>query len=158
MGASVRSLLPCARFLADKLLHVGLPMTALLKATIPQLTVPDVVRTAEYYRDVFGFTIAGYWKNPPVFAIVQRDNVELYFNQATSGTQPRTGRAPGAYDVYIRVGGIESLITELTTRGANIIDGPADREYLMREFVVSDCNGLVIAFGEPIHGSQERGL
>lgn len=30
-------------------------------AAIPQFTVPDVVRTAEYYRDVLGFTIADYW-------------------------------------------------------------------------------------------------
>jgi hypothetical protein len=28
-------------------------------AVVPQFTVPDVVRTAEYYRDVLGFHIAG---------------------------------------------------------------------------------------------------
>ena len=32
-----------------------------LTAVVPQFTVPDLVRTAEYYRDVLGFHIAGYW-------------------------------------------------------------------------------------------------
>ena len=58
-------------------------------AAIPQFAVPDLVRTAEYYRDVLGFTIAGYWdgehvslvpETPPVFAIVWRDQVQVFFN------------------------------------------------------------------------------
>lgn len=28
---------------------------------VPQFTVPDLVRTTEFYRDVLGFQIAGYW-------------------------------------------------------------------------------------------------
>jgi predicted enzyme related to lactoylglutathione lyase len=120
-----------------------------LRATIPQFTVTDVVRTAEYYRDVLGFTIAGYWQEPPVFAIVHRDDVEVFFNQAAPGTEPRTGRAPGAYDAYVRVDDIDSFAAEVAQRGANIIEGPTTREYGMRELVVSDCNGLILAFGEP---------
>jgi hypothetical protein len=30
------------------------------KSATPQFTVPDLVRTGEYYRDVLGFEIAGY--------------------------------------------------------------------------------------------------
>jgi hypothetical protein len=36
------------------------------KAAVPQFTVPDVVRAAEYYRDVLGFQIAGYWNGERV--------------------------------------------------------------------------------------------
>ena len=35
-------------------------------AAVPQFTVPDLVRTAEYYRDVLGFQIAGYWDGEQV--------------------------------------------------------------------------------------------
>jgi len=28
---------------------------------VPQFSVPDLVRTAEYYRDVLGFEIDSYW-------------------------------------------------------------------------------------------------
>jgi catechol 2,3-dioxygenase-like lactoylglutathione lyase family enzyme len=117
------------------------------EAAVPQFTVPDVVQTAEYYRDVLGFKIAGYWADPPVFAIVWRDQVELFFNRAT-GSEVRTGRAPGAYDAYLRIRGVEALAEELRARGADIIDGPSVRIYEQRELVITDCNGLVIAFGE----------
>ena len=123
---------------------------------VPQFTVPDLVRTAEYYRDVFGFQIAGYWDGervslatdpPPVFGIVWRDQIQVFFNRAD---QPdvRTGRAEGACDAYFRVTGIDALAEELRTRGADILDGPEDRIYGQRELVVADCNGLILAFGE----------
>jgi hypothetical protein len=54
--------------------------TIRIDSVSPQFTVPDVVQTAEHYRDVLGFTIAGYWQTPPVFAIVARDKVEIFFN------------------------------------------------------------------------------
>ena len=132
------------------------PTTISFVAAVPQFTAPDLVRTAEYYRDVLGFRIAGYWDGervsftadpPPVFAIVSRDQVQVFFNRAD---QPdvRTGRAEGAYDAYLRVIGIDALAEELRTRGAEILDGPEDRIYGQRELVVRDCNGLVLAFGE----------
>jgi catechol 2,3-dioxygenase-like lactoylglutathione lyase family enzyme len=119
-----------------------------LHSIVPQFTVPDVVQTAEYYRDVWGFRIVGYWKDPPVFAIVELDGIELFFNQAIPGTTPRTGRARGGYDVYLRVRGLDDLAARLGGRGAAILEGPVQREYGSRELVVIDCNGLVLALGE----------
>src|SRR5438105_680096 len=118
-------------------------------AAVPQ-------RTAEYYRDVLGFQIAGYWDGvrvnstadtPPVFAILWRDQVQVFFNRAD---QPdvRTRRAQGGYHAYLRVEGIDALAEELRTRGADILDGPEDRVYGQGELVVRDCNGLVLAFGD----------
>jgi catechol 2,3-dioxygenase-like lactoylglutathione lyase family enzyme len=130
--------------------------TIRFEGAVPQFTVPDLVRTAEYYRDVLGFQIAGYWDGErvslvpdtsPVFAIVWRNQVQVFFNRAD---QPdvRTGRAEGACDAYFRVIRIDELAEELRARGADIIDGPEDRIYGQRELVISDCNGLVLAFGE----------
>ena len=34
------------------------------EAAVPQFTVPDLVRTAEYYRDVLGFTLFAGGKHP----------------------------------------------------------------------------------------------
>ena len=128
------------------------------EAAVPQFTVPDLVRTAEYYRDVLGFRIAGYRDGErvslvpdthPVFAIVWRDQVQVFFNRAD---QPvvRTGRADGTCDAYFRVTGIDALAEELRARGADIIDGPEDRVYQQRELVISDCNDLILCFGEAI--------
>ena len=37
------------------------PTTISFIAAVPQFAVADLVRTTEYYRDVLGFQIAGYW-------------------------------------------------------------------------------------------------
>ncbi len=134
------------------------PATIQFEAAVPQFTVPDVVQTAEYYRDVLGFQIAGYWNGesagfetepPPVFGIVRRDKIQVFFNRADQ-SEVRTGRAEGAYDAYLRVTGLDALAAELRSRGADLIDGPEDRVYGQRELVVRDCNGLIVAFGEDI--------
>ena len=132
------------------------PATIRFDAAVPQFTVPDVVQTARYYRDVLGFQIAGFWNGervslaedpPPVFGIVWRDRIEVFFNRADC-SELRTGRAEGACDAYLRVRGLDALAAELRTRGADILDGPEDRVYGQRELVVRDCNGLILAFGE----------
>ena len=136
------------------------PTTISFVAAVPQFTVPDLVRTAEYYRDVLGFQIAGYWDgehvslvpdSSPVFAIVWRDQVQVFFNRAD---QPdvRTRPAEDAPNVYLRVTGVDALAEELRTRGADIIDRPEDRTYAQRELVVKDCNELILCFGEDTSG------
>ena len=136
------------------------PSTISFIAAVPQFTVPDLVRTAEYYRDVLGFQIAGYWDGasvslepdtPPVFAIVWRDEVQVFFSRAD---QPdvRIHPAEGAPDVYLRVTGIDALAEELRAHGADIVDGPEDRVYGQREVVMKDCNGLILCFGEDTSG------
>ena len=133
-------------------------MTIRFDAAIPQFTVPDLVRTAEYYRDVLGFQIAGYWDGeqvslvpdtPPVFAIVWRDSVRVFFNRADQ-SDVRTGRAEGAYDAGFQIIGVDDLAAELRARGADILDGPESRVYGQRELVVRDCNGLILCFAEAL--------
>ena len=130
----------------------------LLSAT-PQFTVIDLVRTAEYYRDVLGFEIAGYWDGeqmtaepaatPPYFAIVSRDDVQIFLNRA-DGTSVRTGRSEVAYDVYFSVTEVDRLARELREHGADILDGPEDRVYGQRELIIRECNGLIFAFAETV--------
>jgi catechol 2,3-dioxygenase-like lactoylglutathione lyase family enzyme len=129
-------------------------------AAVPQFTVPDVVQTAEYYRNVLGFQIAGYWNGervsfatdpPPVFAIVWRDQIQMFFNRADE-PEVRARPTEGAPHAYLRVTGIDALAEELRSRGAEILDGPEDRTYGQRELVVTDCNGLILCFGEDASG------
>lgn len=126
------------------------------ESAVPQFTVPDLVRTGEYYRDILGFQIAGYWdgeqaslvpETAPLFAIVHRDNVQVFFNRANQ-SNVRTGRADGAYDAFFQVTGIDALAAELRSRGADILDGPETRVYGKRELVIKDCNGLILCFAE----------
>lgn len=125
--------------------------------------MPDLVRTTEYYRDVLGFQIAGYWdgesvslapNSPPVFAIVWRDNVRVFFSLADQ-SEVQTGRSQDAPAAYFQIVGVDELAPELRERGAEIIHGPEDRVYQQRELVVKDCNELVLCFGEDTSGRAD---
>ena len=51
----------------------------------PQVVVTDVVRTVEYYRDELGFNSIGYFPDPPVYAMVERDGFQIHFGKNDSG-------------------------------------------------------------------------
>jgi len=123
--------------------------TANLTAICPQFIVPDVVATAEYYRDVLGFKILGYFLDPPVFAMVARDVAEIHFGKidATAEPSPNLQRRKGlGSDAYIWTNDLHALHAELKERRANIIEGPVQRIYNCLELVVDDLNGFRLVF------------
>jgi hypothetical protein len=121
---------------------------------VPQFSVSDVLATVQYYRDRFGFVVGDLVADPPVWGAVGRDDVEIFFNRLPTGasSHPRI-RALGAYDAYFRVTGVDQLAADFRERGAVIREGPVTRIYDMREVVVEDLNGLILAFGEPVDRS-----
>jgi hypothetical protein len=71
----------------------------------PQFVVPDVM-AAEYYRDVPGFRILGYFLDPPIFAMVARDTVEIHFGKpAMVCFLPRTPNVAGVASVSTLISG-----------------------------------------------------
>ena len=115
----------------------------------PQLVVPDVVRTAEYYRDNLGFKILGYFLDPPVYAIVRRGNVELHFGKGDSDkTASNEDIRCGSMEAYIFVDHIDELYQELTAAGVDMPYPPTERVYGRREIEVTDCDRHKIVFGE----------
>jgi catechol 2,3-dioxygenase-like lactoylglutathione lyase family enzyme len=114
--------------------------------------VDDVFATAEFYRDVLGFTFDEFFGVPPSFVMVQRDDVNIMFRQVWPPRAPvaRPNRTimDETFDAYVYVSNVDQLATELRAKKADIIEGPVDRIYDMRELLVRDCNGYVIAFGQ----------
>ena len=122
---------------------------AVLKQAAPQFVVPDVVHTAEYYRDILGFKILGYFAEPPVFAMVARDGVEIHFGKADGEILVNeTQRRGVGCDAYIFVDDVHALYDEFTASGADIIEGPIRRAYNCVEITVKDRNGYLLVFGE----------
>ena len=122
---------------------------AKLTAICPTFVVKDVVATAEYYRDVLGFKILGYFLDPPVFAMVARDVAEIHFGKidANSEPAPNSVRRKGlGTDAYIWTNDLDALHAELKERGANITEGPIQRVYNCLELVVEDLNGFRLVF------------
>lgn len=114
-----------------------------------QFVVDDVVKTAEYYRDILGFEILGYFAEPPVYAMVARGGVEMHFGKADAEPQASsTELRRVGFDAYIWVDDIQGLFDELTAAGADIVEGPVKRVYESTEVVIKDCNGFTLVFGD----------
>jgi uncharacterized glyoxalase superfamily protein PhnB len=132
--------------------------TAQLKTISPQFVVPDVIIAAEYYRDVLGFQILGYFYEPPVYSIVRRDAVEIHLGKADANADaaaaPNTPHREDSIDAYIWVDDVDALFQELKSRGATIVEPPTVRVYKCYEMVVEDKFGFRIAFGMDV--SQGR--
>jgi catechol 2,3-dioxygenase-like lactoylglutathione lyase family enzyme len=118
------------------------------KSICPHFVVSDVVASAEYYRDVLGFKIMGYWFDPPVFAIVARDNVEIQLGKSDDATPPSPNRVrrEDGLDAYIWVDNVDALYAELQGRGAKILEPPAMRVYKCYELLVEDNYGVRLCF------------
>ena len=116
----------------------------------PQFVVPDVVKSAEYYRDKLGFEILGYFLDPPVFAIVRRGGAEIHLGKSDNGAvnvNESVRRGLGT-DAYIFISDVISLHDELRLNGANIIEGPIERPYGRIELTIRDHDGYQLVFGE----------
>lgn len=121
----------------------------IFKSIAPSFVVNNVVTTAEYYRDVLGFEVLGYFADPPVFAMVGRGGVEIHFGKADAESQRSNLELRKiSSDAYIWVDDVEALFHELKASGADIVEGPTRRIYDCVEMEVRDCNGFKLVFSQ----------
>ena len=105
----------------------------------PVLHVPDVVGTAAFYRDVLGFT----WDfGDDTYAVVWRDNSAIHF--------VKDDARPKGIHLFQWVKDVDAYYKEIVGRGANVAKEPANQPYGIREFGVSDVNGVGVVFGQEI--------
>jgi uncharacterized protein (TIGR02246 family) len=120
-------------------------------AAVPVLQVASVRRSIAWYRDALGFgtdsvTVVG---DDPVFAILQRDGVELMLQNAHDAPAGpvRTVRNGLAMDVYLRVRNVEAARTQALAHATAVSEIVA-RPYGCREFDVVDPDGHILVVGE----------
>jgi uncharacterized glyoxalase superfamily protein PhnB len=123
---------------------------ARFRSVNPHFVVRDVVEAAEYYRDVFGFKILGYFWDPPVFAMVGRDDVVIQFGRIDHGQNvaPNRARRDEALDAYIWVDDVDALYAELKGKGAKIVEEPKHQVWNCYEFAVEDASGFRLVFSK----------
>jgi catechol 2,3-dioxygenase-like lactoylglutathione lyase family enzyme len=114
------------------------------------LLVNDVRRAVEYYRDALGFEVELYDRIPDHYGYAQRDGCLVHF-ACFEGAGPRPNSEvvpPDMFDVYIYVDDVEALHAELVERGADLLHGPVEQGYGLREIRARDPHGYVLAFGQ----------
>ena len=123
---------------------------AKLESSAASFPVADVGATIRWYEEQLGFKSFPFPKNPPyVFAILQRDNIEIFLQLVNNYQKPdlyRT-RGGGVWDVYIRMRGVKELYNEVKDKLE--IKMPLRKQpYGDWEFEVKDPNGYILVFSE----------
>jgi catechol 2,3-dioxygenase-like lactoylglutathione lyase family enzyme len=54
------------------------------------------------------------------------------------------------FDAYFWVDDVEALHEELRGRGADLLHGPVDQPYGLRDIGVRDPDGYILAFGQQL--------
>lgn len=134
---------------------------AKVQSSTPVFLVDDIVKSAEWYRDVLGFTFDRLWGEPPCFCMVGRDGVKIFLcgpEKPGEKIMRPNRRVTRAWDAYIRVSDALALLEEFKSKGAKIASGPCDTFYDMREFEVEDINGYALCFAQDVSGlaAQDR--
>src|SRR5450432_3791827 len=98
----------------------------MIRQIAPQFFTTDIPATLTYYKDTLGFECLGTWQDPPVYAIVARDQQAIHFRCA----EP-PGANPSKYedellDAYLFVEDADLLYAEYASRGLEFPRGLPD--------------------------------
>jgi uncharacterized glyoxalase superfamily protein PhnB len=115
----------------------------------PVLLAPDVAEALAYYRDVLGFDVTPYELAPEDYGYAMRDGLTIHLAHADM-CRPNSDLVGDLFDVYMWVDDVEAVHADLQERGANILHGPTERPWGMREIRVRELNGYVLGIGQPL--------
>ena len=120
---------------------------AMIRQIAPQFFTTDIPATLAYYKDRLGFDCLGTWQDPPVYAIVARDQHRIHFRCAEPPPPNPNKYADELLDAYLFIEDADALHAEFAARGVEFTRGLANTPWQSREFVVKDCDGRLLAFG-----------
>jgi uncharacterized glyoxalase superfamily protein PhnB len=119
----------------------------MIRQIAPQFFTLDIPGTFAYYEDKLGFKCLGTWQDPPVYAIVARDQHAIHFRCAEPPTANPNKYSDELLDAYMLIEDVDALYAEYSARGVDFTRGLANLPWHLREFVVKDCDGRLLAFG-----------
>jgi uncharacterized glyoxalase superfamily protein PhnB len=122
----------------------------MIRQIAPQFFTMDLSATLAYYRNSLGFDCVGTWQDPPVYAIVARDEHRIHFRCADPPTPNPEKYDDELLDAYLLIDDVDGLYAEYDSRGVEFTRTLADTPWHSREFVVKDCDGRLLAFGAPL--------
>lgn len=122
-------------------------MSPMIRQIAPQFFTTDLAATLTYYRDMLGFDCAGSWGDPPVYAIVARDEHRIHFRLAPPPAPNPDKYADELLDAYLFIEDADALYAEYAARAVEFTRTLGDTPWHSREFVLKDCDGRLLAFG-----------
>ena len=108
------------------------------------LFVPDLNRATEFYQEAFGLQANRLDADTAMFRF---KNVYVFLRKASAAQvlapEVRAEAQNGAGQFAIIVDDVDAVSSELTSRGVELITGPADRPWGMRTVTFSDPAGHI---------------
>lgn len=118
--------------------------------------VPNVEKTAAFYRDKLGFFAVSYLECAEPHVCLYRDGAEVVLLQAAADRVAPNRELYGyGFDVYFYVDDadcLEGRAREFEAAGVKVVRCPATTDYGNRELVVEDIDGRWLAFGLKVAG------
>ena len=110
--------------------------------------VPDICKTAEFYREKLGFRRVDYLDVQEKHICLYRDGVEFILLQS-NGQGVISNRELYGYggDAYVIVKEQQALQDEFEAQGVKIVQRLRKTDYQNREFAIEDVDGRWIYFG-----------
>ena len=103
------------------------------------VTVSDIPAAVDFYTTRLGFSLGFTWGDPPTFAGVILDKVQMFLHKGTP--------EPKGCAVYFLVGDADMLYEFHRANGVDVAMEIGDREYGIRDYVVRDLHGYYLTFG-----------
>lgn len=131
----------------------GVPMPFTFTKLTPNLIVSDVDKSAAFYRDVLGFTVAMHVpdESPFVFAAMQSGDVEIFLNAPGPAIEEypafKDRAIGGTLTLFIHVTDVRRVHAELLAR-VNVVMPLETKWYGVTEFAIADPDGYLITFAE----------
>lgn len=122
----------------------------MIRQIAPVFFTTDIPATLAFYKDKLGFECLGTWQDPPVCAIVARDQQAIHFRCADPPTANPEKHEDELLDAYLFVENADALYAEYAAKGVEFTRGLGNMPWRCREFVVKDCDARLLAFGSDI--------
>ena len=116
------------------------------KKVVPMIHVPDVRATVDWYESI-GFNVVAKYGNETAdglsFAIVSFGDGQVMFNQDGETSDKRRREV----DLYVYADEVDEIYSRLKDR-VDVVEGPHNTFYGMREVIIRDLNRFWITFGQ----------
>jgi len=119
----------------------------MIRQIAPVFFTADLPGTLAYYEDKLGFECVGMYGDPPFYAIVARDGHAVHFRSVDATAVHPEKYAEELLDAYLLVEDVDAVYGEFAAKGVEFSRELGDMPWGLREFVVKDCDGRLLAFG-----------
>lgn len=119
----------------------------MIRQIVPVFFSRNIPATVAWYEAKLGFKCLGTWQDPPVYAIISRDQNAIHFRCADAPTANPEKYSDELLDAYIFVEDADALYAEYAAQGLEFTRELGNMPWNSREFVVKDCDGRLLAFG-----------